>query len=126
MNKKILAKTLLPIATVALLGGGIASSLVLTSCSKKSDGGIIYEGTFNSEDEIINFINNHSQNLNYTIPEPVGRDYSKYGDLNSFNEGDKVNRIVLSTSSFTNANQYEIIFGTDSDQVALVASTDMS
>jgi hypothetical protein len=34
MNKKILAKTLLPIATVALLGGGIASSLVLTSSSK--------------------------------------------------------------------------------------------
>jgi hypothetical protein len=33
MNKKILAKTLLPIATVALLGGGIASSLV--ACSKQ-------------------------------------------------------------------------------------------
>jgi hypothetical protein len=37
MNKKILLKTLLPIATVALLGGGIASSLVLTSCSNKQD-----------------------------------------------------------------------------------------
>jgi hypothetical protein len=37
MNKKILLKTLLPIAAVALLGGGIASSLTLTSCSNKSE-----------------------------------------------------------------------------------------
>jgi nitrogen fixation protein FixH len=37
MNKKILLKTLLPISTIALLGGGIASSLTLTSCSKKSE-----------------------------------------------------------------------------------------
>jgi hypothetical protein len=35
MNKKILAKKLMPIATVVLIGGGIASSLVLTSCSNK-------------------------------------------------------------------------------------------
>jgi hypothetical protein len=34
LNKKIFLKKLLPIATVALLGGGIAPSLVLTSCSK--------------------------------------------------------------------------------------------
>jgi hypothetical protein len=33
MNKKILTKTLLPIASIALIGGGIASSLALTSCS---------------------------------------------------------------------------------------------
>jgi hypothetical protein len=35
MNKKILLKTLFPITTVAILGGGIASSLTLTSCSNK-------------------------------------------------------------------------------------------
>jgi hypothetical protein len=34
MNKKTLLKTLLPIASVALIGGGIASSLILSSCSK--------------------------------------------------------------------------------------------
>jgi hypothetical protein len=37
MNKKILAKTLLPIAIVALLGGGIATSLILSSCGSKKD-----------------------------------------------------------------------------------------
>jgi hypothetical protein len=36
MNKKFLTKTLLPISAVALLGGGIATSLVLSSCSNKS------------------------------------------------------------------------------------------
>jgi archaellum component FlaG (FlaF/FlaG flagellin family) len=36
MNKKILAKILLPIATVALLGG-VTSSLTLTSCSNKKN-----------------------------------------------------------------------------------------
>jgi hypothetical protein len=36
MNKKILAKILLPISVVALIGGGIASSLALSSCSNKS------------------------------------------------------------------------------------------
>jgi hypothetical protein len=35
MSKKIFVKTLLPIATVALLGGGIAASLTLTSCGEK-------------------------------------------------------------------------------------------
>jgi hypothetical protein len=33
MNKKILLNTLLPISVVGLLGGGIASSLALSSCS---------------------------------------------------------------------------------------------
>jgi hypothetical protein len=33
MIKKVLIKTLLPISTVTLLGGGIASLLTLTSCS---------------------------------------------------------------------------------------------
>jgi hypothetical protein len=35
MNKKILLKTLLPISAIALLGGGIATSLTLSSCSSK-------------------------------------------------------------------------------------------
>ncbi|MDR2829810.1 MAG: hypothetical protein LBB45_02040 [Methanobrevibacter sp.] len=35
MIKKTLLKTLLPITSVALIGGGIASSLTLTSCSNK-------------------------------------------------------------------------------------------
>jgi hypothetical protein len=35
MNKKFLLKTLLPITSVVLIGGGIATSLVLSSCSKK-------------------------------------------------------------------------------------------
>jgi hypothetical protein len=35
MNKKILLKTLLPISAVALLGGGIATSLTLSGCSSK-------------------------------------------------------------------------------------------
>jgi hypothetical protein len=43
MNKKIILKTLLPIATVVLLGGGIASSLVLTSCNNQYIGNM--EGT---------------------------------------------------------------------------------
>jgi hypothetical protein len=37
MNKKIFVKTLLTTSTVGLLGGGIAASLVLTSCSKKTE-----------------------------------------------------------------------------------------
>jgi hypothetical protein len=57
MNKKILAKTLLPISTVALLGGGIASSLVLTSCSKK-DGNL----TFTNIESINKYLDNHSIN----------------------------------------------------------------
>jgi hypothetical protein len=43
MNKKILLKTILPIATVALLGGGIASSLILTSCSNKSEKALVID-----------------------------------------------------------------------------------
>jgi hypothetical protein len=37
MNKKILLKTLLPISAAALIGGGIASSLVLSSCSSNKN-----------------------------------------------------------------------------------------
>jgi hypothetical protein len=37
MSKKIFVKTLLTTSTVGLLGGGIASSLTLTSCSNKSE-----------------------------------------------------------------------------------------
>jgi hypothetical protein len=37
MNKKIILKKLLPISLVALIGGGIASSLTLTSCSNESE-----------------------------------------------------------------------------------------
>jgi hypothetical protein len=36
MNKKILVKTLLTTSTVGALGGGIASSIVLTSCETKT------------------------------------------------------------------------------------------
>jgi hypothetical protein len=51
MNKKILAKTLLPIATVALLGGGIASSIVLNSCSEGTNESIIL--TVNNYEEYL-------------------------------------------------------------------------
>jgi hypothetical protein len=53
MNKKMLLKTLLPIVTVALLGGGIASSLTLTSCGKSK---II----FRSEDDLNSYLSKHS------------------------------------------------------------------
>jgi hypothetical protein len=45
MNKKILLKTLLTTSTVGILGGGIASSLVLSSCSNKSEKNLIVEIT---------------------------------------------------------------------------------
>jgi hypothetical protein len=51
MSKKIFVKTLLPITSVALLGGGIASSLVLSSCSSKKDlDPSHYVGNVNGED----------------------------------------------------------------------------
>jgi hypothetical protein len=43
MGKKVLIKTLLTTSTVGLLGGGIASSLTLTSCSKKSEKTLVIE-----------------------------------------------------------------------------------
>jgi hypothetical protein len=43
MSKKLFT-TLLPIATVALLGGGIASSLTLTSCSNEKNDPSHYVG----------------------------------------------------------------------------------
>jgi hypothetical protein len=58
MNKKILTKTLLPIATVALLGGGIASSLVLSSCGNKT---IILR----SKAEVDKYLMDNSQNCDF-------------------------------------------------------------
>jgi hypothetical protein len=55
MNKKILTKTLLPISVVALLGGGIASSLILSSCSK--DKTIVLK----SNEEIIQYLQDNAQ-----------------------------------------------------------------
>jgi hypothetical protein len=37
VDKKTILKTLLPISSIALIGGGIASSLILTSCSNDND-----------------------------------------------------------------------------------------
>jgi hypothetical protein len=55
MNKKILAKTLLPISTIVLLGGGIASSLVLTSCGNSI--------TFKSVSDVDKYISKHAVKL---------------------------------------------------------------
>jgi hypothetical protein len=57
MNKKILLKTLLPIFVVALLGGGIASSLTLTSCSNNKKDYII----LNTREGVIEYLNKHQQ-----------------------------------------------------------------
>jgi hypothetical protein len=72
MNKKILAKTLLPISAIALLGGGIASSLTLTSCSKKQNFSILEHDVFNSKAEIYKYINEHSSHP--TVPSDLNSD----------------------------------------------------
>jgi hypothetical protein len=59
MNKNIL-HLLLPITSIALIGGGIASSLVLTSCGNKT---IILR----SKREIDKYLKNNSQNCNYFV-----------------------------------------------------------
>jgi hypothetical protein len=56
-NNKILAKTLLPISTIALLGGGIASTFVLTSCGEKAT-------ILNNKAEAISYLQKHKQNTN--------------------------------------------------------------
>jgi hypothetical protein len=61
MNKKILTKTLLPIATIVLLGGGIAASLV--ACSKKEKITLLEHEMFNSTEDIYDYIN---KNASYT------------------------------------------------------------
>jgi hypothetical protein len=55
MNKKILTKTLLPISTVVLLGGGIASSLILTNCSNSI--------TFKSVADVDKYLSKHAVKL---------------------------------------------------------------
>jgi hypothetical protein len=56
MNKKILTKILLPISTITLLGGGIASSLILTECSNSK---II----FKNPSEVGSYLSSHSVKL---------------------------------------------------------------
>jgi hypothetical protein len=55
VNKKILAKTLLPIVSVVLIGGGIASSFVLTSCSNDKE--VILSSSVAAE----NYIRKHAR-----------------------------------------------------------------
>jgi hypothetical protein len=56
MNKKILLKTLLPISAVTLLGGGIASSFILTECSNSKI-------TFKNPSEVGSYLSSHSVKL---------------------------------------------------------------
>jgi hypothetical protein len=58
MNNKILAKTLLPIASIALIGGGIASSLV--ACSKQDKIILLEHEIFNSKEDIYDYINKNA------------------------------------------------------------------
>jgi hypothetical protein len=57
MAKQTLLKTLLPIASVALIGGGIASTFVLTSCGEKAT-------ILNNKAEAISYLQKHKQNTN--------------------------------------------------------------
>jgi hypothetical protein len=58
MNKKILAKTLLPISTIVLLGGGIASTLVLSSCGNGGNKVV----TFTTAAETLEYLEKNSTN----------------------------------------------------------------
>jgi hypothetical protein len=75
MNKKILAKTLLPIAIVAILGGGIASSLILTNCSGSSS---FKQLNFFNKQQAVSYVNKNSlySNHNFSAPETLDDYYS--------------------------------------------------
>jgi hypothetical protein len=64
MNKKILAQTLLPITSITLLGGGIATSLVLTSCSSNSSKVIILD----TVEKVNNYLIAHKQTGHDVVP----------------------------------------------------------
>jgi hypothetical protein len=107
MNKKILAKTLLPIATVALLGGGIASSLV--ACSKKQKINLVDYQLFNSNEDIYDYINENASHPSapdstYTVLDDSNYLYGS----NNLHEGTKVQRIVF-PESFSGTTEYAII-----------------
>jgi hypothetical protein len=73
MNKKILTKTLLPITTVALLGG-IASSLTLTSCNKPNTllvvpGGDLIIDSIVAAEKIIDYVKTTVQQFQPTDEE---------------------------------------------------------
>jgi hypothetical protein len=88
MNKKILAKTLLPISSIALLGGGwIATSLTLTSCGNKS----VF---LNNETKALQYLTKNSQKCpeaNFTFDEDsaaeilnfIVKNYSKQACINA-------------------------------------------
>jgi hypothetical protein len=72
MNKKILLKTLLPISVVALLGGGIASSLILTSCGSKKD--LVLK--FEDKDEVSSYLAKNQRDLSHNFTQLSDSGYS--------------------------------------------------
>ncbi|MDR2831066.1 MAG: hypothetical protein LBB45_08600 [Methanobrevibacter sp.] len=124
MNKKILAKTLLPIATVALLGGGIASSLV--ACSKKQKVELVNYQLFNSKQDIYDYINKNAHHpaapdLSYNTLD----DYSFVVNSTSLVVGvTKVQKINFPYSFITIGNNYTVNFGTTDDLISLVFTGD--
>ncbi|MDR2830873.1 MAG: hypothetical protein LBB45_07570 [Methanobrevibacter sp.] len=87
MSKKLFTK-LLPISTIALLGGGIASSLTLTSCSKKE----IRVDASNTEDYLVTHRQNgpdkeveYDENgniIDYSFPIYLLKHYTKQALIN--------------------------------------------
>jgi hypothetical protein len=117
MNKKILTKTLLPIASIALIGGGIASSLV--ACSKKQKVELVAYQLFNSKQDIYNYINKNASHP--SAPDLTNSDLSDsiyVYNSSSLSVGANVQRITF-PYSYSISESYTINFGTQNDVVSL-------
>jgi hypothetical protein len=117
MNKKILAKTLLPIAAVALLGGGITSSLV--ACSKQKVELVDYE-LFNSRQDIYDYINKNASHPSAPdLTYDVLNDYNDAAGSSSLEVGTRVQNIMFPTIAPAYDSILTISFGTASDSISL-------